>query len=219
MAKTEKKGGKGEEKKGTARKEHAGLGTPAPAPRLKQQYEQTIRPRLMAQLGLSNPHQIPTLAKIVINVGVGEAIKQPKVLDKVVEELATISGQQPVRKKAKKSIANFGLREGQEIGAAVTLRGARMWEFLDRFISIAIPRIRDFRGLNTKSFDGRGNYSLGVKEQMIFPEINYDDIDQIHGMDITLVTTAERDDQALALLKELGMPFRGEDNRRAAVSA
>ena len=218
MAKTEKKGGKGEEKAAT-RKEHAGVGKPVPAPRLKQQYEQTIRPRLMAQLGLRNPHQIPTLEKIVINVGVGEAIKQPKVLDKVVEELAIISGQQPVRKKAKKSIANFGLREGQEIGAAVTLRGARMWEFLDRFISIAIPRIRDFRGLNTKSFDGRGNYSLGVKEQMIFPEINYDDIDQIHGMDITLVTTAERDDQALALLKELGMPFRGEDNRRAAVSA
>ncbi len=219
MAKTEKKGGSKGEEKAATRKEHAGVGKPAPAPRLKQQYEQTIRPRLMAQLGLRNPHEIPTLEKIVINVGVGEAIKQPKVLDKVVEELAIISGQQPVRKKAKKSIANFGLREGQEIGAAVTLRGARMWEFLDRFISIAIPRIRDFRGLNTKSFDGRGNYSLGVKEQMIFPEINYDDIDQIHGMDITLVTTAERDDQALALLKELGMPFRGEDNRRAAVSA
>jgi large subunit ribosomal protein L5 len=217
--KAEKKGGKGKEEKGTARKEHAGLGTPAPAPRLKAQYQQTIRPRLQSQLGLRNVHEIPTLEKIVINVGVGEAIKQPKVLDKVVEELAIISGQQPVRKKAKKSIANFGLREGQEIGAAVTLRGARMWEFLDRFISIAIPRIRDFRGLNTKSFDGRGNYSLGVKEQMIFPEINYDDIDQIHGMDITFVTTAKRDDQALALLKELGMPFRGEDNRRAALSA
>jgi large subunit ribosomal protein L5 len=218
MAKTEKKGGKGEEKK-AARKEHAGLGTPAPAPRLKAQYDESIRPRLMAQLGLRNPHQIPTLEKIVINVGVGEAIKQPKVLDKVVEELAIITGQQPVRKKAKKSIANFGLREGQEIGAAVTLRGARMWEFLDRFISVAIPRIRDFRGLNTKSFDGRGNYSLGIKEQMIFPEINYDDIEQIHGMDLTIVTTAERDDQAFALLKELGMPFRGEDNRRAAISA
>jgi large subunit ribosomal protein L5 len=219
MAKTEKKGGKGKDEKGAARKEHAGLGTPAPAPRLKEYYDQTVRPRLMAQLGLRNPHQIPTLEKIVINVGVGEAIKQPKVLDKVVEELAIISGQQPVRKKAKKSIANFGLREGQEIGAAVTLRGARMWEFLDRFVSIAIPRIRDFRGLNTKSFDGRGNYSLGVKEQMIFPEINYDDIEQIHGMDVTFVTTAERDDQAFVLLKELGMPFRGEDNRRAAVSA
>ncbi len=122
-----------------------------------------------------------------------------------------ITGQRPVRKKAKKSIANFGLRQGQEIGAAVTLRGARMWEFLDRFINTAIPRIRDFRGLSTRSFDGRGNYSLGIKEQMIFPEINYDMIDQIHGMDITFVTTAGRDDQALALLRELGMPFRGED--------
>jgi large subunit ribosomal protein L5 len=167
----------------------------------------------MQQFGLTNPHQVPTLEKIVLNVGVGEAIKQPKMLDKVVEELATITGQQPVRKKAKKSIANFGLRQGQEIGAAVTLRGARMWEFLDRFISVAVPRIRDFRGLGTRSFDGRGNYSLGVKEQMIFPEINYDDIEQIHGMDITFVTSAERDDLALALLKELGMPFRGDDKK------
>jgi large subunit ribosomal protein L5 len=172
----------------------------------------------MAQFGFTNPHQIPNLEKIVINVGVGEAIKQPKVLDTVVEELAVITGQQPVRKKAKKSIANFGLREGQEIGAAVTLRGARMWEFLDRFISTAIPRIRDFRGLNTRSFDGRGNYSLGVKEQMIFPEINYDQVEMIHGMDITVVTTTERDDVAFALLRELGMPFRGED-RPIVVSA
>ena len=147
----------------------------------------------------------------MLNVGLGEAIKQPKFLDKVVEELGVITGQRPVRKKAKKSIANFGLREGQEIGAAVTLRGARMWEFLDRFISTAVPRIRDFRGLSTRSFDGRGNYSLGVKEQMIFPEINYDMIDQIHGMDITFVTTTDRDDQAYALLRELGMPFRGDD--------
>jgi large subunit ribosomal protein L5 len=176
-------------------------------------YHEQIRPKLMQQFGLTNPHQVPTLEKIVLNVGVGEAIKQPKMLDKVVEELATITGQQPVRKKAKKSIANFGLRQGQEIGAAVTLRGARMWEFLDRFISVAVPRIRDFRGLGTRSFDGRGNYSLGVKEQMIFPEINYDDIEQIHGMDITFVTSAERDDLALALLKELGMPFRGDDKK------
>jgi large subunit ribosomal protein L5 len=154
---------------------------------------------------------VPRLEKIVLNVGVGEAIKQPKVLDKVIEELAIITGQRPVRKKAKKSIANFGLREGQEIGAAVTLRGTRMWEFLDRFIATALPRIRDFRGLNTRSFDGRGNYSLGVKEQMIFPEINYDMVEQIHGMDITFVTTTNKDDQALALLRELGMPFRGDD--------
>jgi large subunit ribosomal protein L5 len=210
-------GKRGGEKRGggeaRARGPHAGAHIPVPAPRLRGYYHEQVRPRLMQQFGLTNPHQVPTLEKIVLNVGVGEAIKQPKVLDKVVEELATITGQQPVRKKAKKSIANFGLRQGQEIGAAVTLRGARMWEFLDRFISVAVPRIRDFRGLGTRSFDGRGNYSLGVKEQMIFPEINYDDIEQIHGMDITFVTSANRDDMALALLKELGMPFRGDDKK------
>ncbi len=211
----EKKGGKagkGGEKKGEAAKQpHAGAGLPVPPPRLKHYYDATVKPRLMKQFDLGNPHEVPGLEKIVLNVGVGEAIKQPKVLDNVIEELAIITGQKPVRKKAKKSIANFGLREGQEIGAAVTLRGARMWEFLDRFISTAIPRIRDFRGLSTRSFDGRGNYSLGVKEQMIFAEINYDMIEQIHGMDITFVTTTNRDDQALALLRELGMPFRGDD--------
>ena len=205
-----KKGGK---KAGgdTPRVEHAGMGTEAPPPRLYGYYRETVRPRLMKQFAMTNPHQVPTVEKIVVNVGVGEAIKTPKVLDKVVEELGIITGQRPVRKKAKKSIANFGLREGQEIGAAVTLRGARMWEFLDRFIATAIPRIRDFRGLSTRSFDGRGNYSLGVKEQMIFPEINYDMVEQIHGMDITVVTTTNRDDHALALLKALGMPFRGEE--------
>jgi len=156
-------------------------------------------------------HEIPTLEKIVLNVGMGEAIKQPKVLDGVVDELGIISGQRPVRKKAKKSIANYGLREGQEIGAAVTLRGARMWEFLDRFITTAMPRIRDFKGLSTRAFDGRGNYSLGIKEQMIFPEISYETVEQIHGMDITFVTTTNKDDQAFALLRELGMPFRGDD--------
>ena len=210
-------GGEKKQKRGGgeahARGPHAGAHIPVPPPRLRDMYQSQIRPKLMQQFGLTNPHQVPTLEKIVLNVGVGEAIKQPKALDKVVEELATITGQQPVRKKAKKSIANFGLRQGQEIGAAVTLRGARMWEFLDRFISVAVPRIRDFRGLGTRSFDGRGNYSLGVKEQMIFPEINYDDIEQIHGMDITFVTSAERDDLALALLKELGMPFRGDDKK------
>jgi large subunit ribosomal protein L5 len=195
----------------TARGPHAGSGKPVPAPRLKLYYEQTVRPKLSEQFGLKNPHQLPTMTKIVLNVGAGEAIKQPKFLDNIVEELATITGQQPVRRKAKKSIANFGLREGQEIGASVTLRGARMWEFLDRFVTVALPRVRDFRGVGTKSFDGRGNYSLGVKEQMIFPEINYDSIESIHGMDITFVTTAGRDDLALALLKELGMPFRGND--------
>ncbi len=208
------KGGKrdkgGESK---ARGAHAGAGLPVPPPRLRAHYQNTVRPKLMEQFGFKNPHQVPTLSKIVLNVGMGEAIKQPKVLDTVVEELATITGQQPVRKKAKKSIANFGLREGQDVGAAVTLRGARMWEFLDRFISVSIPRVRDFRGLPTRSFDGRGNYSLGIKEQMIFPEINYDTVEQIHGMDITFVTTATRDDHALGLLKELGMPFKGEDKK------
>jgi len=216
MATKEKKAGSKGGKKGgesKARGPHAGAGLPVPPPRLKDFYQGTVRPRLTQQFGFKNPHQVPQLEKIVINVGVGEAIKQPKALDSVVEELATITGQQPVRKKAKKSIANFGLRQGQEIGAAVTLRGARMWEFLDRFITVAIPRIRDFRGLGTRSFDGRGNYSLGVKEQMIFPEINYDSIESIHGMDITFVTSTTKDDQAYALLKELGMPFRSEDKK------
>lgn len=204
-----KSGGRSE-RQSLAPKSHAGEGLPIQAPRLKAYYEETVRGRLTQQFGLTNVHQVPGLEKIVINCGVGEAIKTPRVLDTVVEELALIAGQKPVRRKAKKSIANFGLREGQEIGAMVTLRGARMWEFLDRFIAVAIPRIRDFRGLGTRSFDGRGNYSLGVKEQMIFPEINYDMVESVHGMDITFVTTTTRDDQAFALLRELGMPFRGD---------
>ncbi len=179
--------------------------------RLKDRYQEEVAPALKERFDIQNPMRIPRLEKIVVNCGVGEAIKQPRVLDTVVEELAIITGQRPVRRKAKKSIANFGLREGQEIGAMVTLRGARMWEFLDRLISVAIPRIRDFRGLSTRSFDGRGNYSMGVKEQMMFPEINYDQVEQIHGMDITFVTTTTRDDVALALLRELGMPFRGDE--------
>ncbi len=206
-----KAGGARGERQSLAPKSHAGAGLPIQAPRLKAYYEQTVRGRLAAQFGLANVHQVPGLEKIVINCGVGEAIKTPRVLDTVVEELSLIAGQKPVRRKAKKSIANFGLREGQEIGAMVTLRGARMWEFLDRFIAVAIPRIRDFRGLGTRSFDGRGNYSLGVKEQMIFPEINYDMVESVHGMDVTFVTTTTRDDQAFALLRELGMPFRGND--------
>ena len=214
-SKAQKKGGKGGEGSSiiAARGTHAGADRPVPAPRLKGYYNETVRPRLMQQFALGTPHEVPNLEKIVSNVGVGEAIKNPKVLDKVVDELAVITGQRPVRKKAKKSIANFGLREGQEIGAAVTLRGARMWEFVDRFIAVSIPRIRDFRGLSTRAFDGRGNYSLGVKEQMIFPEINYDMVDQIHGMDVTFVTSTTKDDQAFALLRELGMPFRGDENK------
>jgi large subunit ribosomal protein L5 len=208
---TKKKGGQGEKRSSMLPKEHAGAGKPVPAPRLHGHYTKVVRERLMKQFGLKNPHQVPNLTKITLNVGMGEAIKQPKVLDAIVDELAVITGQKPVRTRAKKSIANYGQREGQEIGVAVTLRGARMWEFLDRLISAAIPRIRDFRGLSTRSFDGRGNYSLGVKEQMIFPEINYDLVEQMHGMDLTFVTTTNRDDMAFALLRELGMPFRGDD--------
>jgi large subunit ribosomal protein L5 len=217
-----KKGGKGpggggrDKKEKKSRGPHAGAQIPAPPPRLREFYQQTVRSKLKDQFSFKNPHQIPSLEKIVLNVGLGEAIKQPRLLDSIVEELATITGQHPVKKRAKKSIANFGLRQGQEIGASVTLRGARMWEFLDRFVAVAIPRIRDFRGLNTRSFDGRGNYSVGLKEQMIFPEINYDDIEMIHGMDITFVTTATRDDHALALLKELGMPFKVEDGKKTS---
>jgi large subunit ribosomal protein L5 len=207
-------GGGGGKREKKTRGPHAGAGLPVPPPRLRQFYNETVRAKLQQQFGFKNPHEIPVLEKIVINVGLGEAIKQPLLLDGIVDELATITGQQPVKKRAKKSIANFGLREGQEIGAAVTLRGARMWEFFDRFVSVAIPRIRDFRGLTTRSFDGRGNYSIGLKEQMIFPEINYDDVEMIHGMDITLVTSAERDDHALGLLKELGMPFKTTEDKR-----
>ncbi|MEK7402485.1 MAG: 50S ribosomal protein L5 [Gemmatimonadota bacterium] len=208
-------GGKGREKKEKKQRgPHAGAKLPIPPARLRAFYAQTVRPKLAAQFSLKNPHEIPGLTKIVVNVGLGEAIKQPRLLEGIVEELATITGQAPTRKRAKKSIANFGLRQGQEIGAAVTLRGARMWEFLDRLVAVAIPRIRDFRGLSTRSFDGRGNYSLGLKEQLIFPEINYDDIEMTHGMDITFVTTAGRDDHALALLKELGMPFKTTEDKK-----
>jgi large subunit ribosomal protein L5 len=183
---------------------------PAPRARLWDFYDQQVRGKLQQQFAFKNPHQIPRLKKIVLNVGMGDASKTPKGLEAAVAELAAITGQHPVVTRAKKAIANFNLREGQAIGCAVTLRGGRMYEFLDRFISIAVPRMRDFRGLPTKSFDGRGNYSLGIKEQMIFPEIDYDKVERIHGMDITFVTSAGRDDTALALLRELGMPFRVE---------
>lgn len=193
------------------KRSHAGAGLPVPAPRLKVHYEQVVRAALAEKFGLANVHEVPTLTKIVVNCGVGEAVKQPKLLDVVVEELALITGQKPVRRKARKSIANFGLREGQEIGASVTLRGTRMWEFLDRFVTVACPRIRDFRGLGTRAFDGRGNFTLGIKEQLIFPEINYDMVEAMHGFDITFVTNAQKDELALALLHQLGMPFRGDD--------
>ena len=183
---------------------------PAPRPRLLEHYEQRVRAKLAQQFGLRNVHEIPKLVKIVLNVGMGDAPKNPKGLEAATAELAAITGQHPVVTRAKKAIANFNLREGMAIGCAVTLRGARMYEFLDRFITIAVPRMRDFRGLSPDSFDGRGNYTIGIKEQMIFPEIDYDKVEKIHGMDITVVTSAGRDDTARALLRELGMPFRGE---------
>ena len=192
---------------------------PAPRARLWDFYEQQVRAKMKQQFGFKNLHQIPRLKKIVLNVGMGDASKNPKGLDAAVAELAAITGQHPVTTRAKKAIANFNLREGQAIGCAVTLRGGRMYEFLDRFITIAVPRMRDFRGLPTKSFDGRGNYTLGIKEQMIFPEIDYDKVERIHGMDITFVTSAGRDDTALALLKELGMPFRLETAGAAGAAA
>jgi len=183
---------------------------PAPPARLRLYYERQVRGKLQKQFGFANPHEIPRLVKIVLNVGMGDAPKNPKALDAAVAELAAVTGQRPVVTRAKKAIANFNLRAGVPIGCAVTLRGSRMYEFLDRFISVAVPRMRDFRGLPTRSFDGRGNYTLGIKEQMVFPEIDYDKVEQIHGMDITFVTDAGRDDTAMALLRELGMPFRGE---------
>jgi large subunit ribosomal protein L5 len=183
-------------------------------PRLKEQYEREIRARLKDELGLSSIMQVPRITKITLNMGVGEAKNDAKQLDAAIEELTIIAGQRAQVRKARKSIAQFKIREGMSIGAKVTLRGARMYEFLDRLISIALPRIRDFRGLNPGSFDGRGNYSLGVREQIIFPEINYDDVQQVRGLDVTITTTAETDDHARALLRALGLPFSGDGDRR-----
>jgi large subunit ribosomal protein L5 len=179
-------------------------------PRLQNYYEQQVRPRLQDQFKFDSVMQTPRLEKIVINVGVGEAGKNPKLLESVMAEIGLITGQRASVRRAKKAISNFALREGMPVGVSVTLRRERMFEFLDRFINVAVPRIRDFRGLPTRSFDGRGNFTLGVKEQLIFPEIDYDKVQKIHGMDITFVTSTDRDDEGMALLRELGMPFRGE---------
>src|ERR687885_522690 len=176
-------------------------------PRLKTLYEQELRPRLKEELGRPTVMQVPRLEKITLNMGVGEAKNDAKQLDSAIDELTTIAGQRAQVRRARKSIAQFKIREGMPVGAKVTLRGARMYEFLDRLVSIALPRIRDFRGLNPRSFDGRGNYSLGVREQVIFPEINYDDVAQIRGLDVAITTTAETDEQGLALLRALGLPF------------
>jgi len=184
------------------------------APRLKEIYERELRPRLKDELGLSSIMQVPRIEKITLNMGVGDAKTETKALDFALDELTTIAGQRAQMRRARKSIASFKLREGMPIGARVTLRGARMWEFLDRLVSIALPRIRDFRGLNPGSFDGRGNFSLGIREQIIFPEIDYDSIAAIRGLDVAITTSAENDEQARALLAALGMPFAGEDGRR-----
>src|SRR5262245_16196953 len=181
-----------------------------PVPRLKERYQTELRDKLKDELGLGNVMQVPRLEKIVINMGVGDALRQQSLLDGAVDDLQTITGQKAVVTKAKKSIAGFKLREGNAIGAKVTLRGDRMWEFLDRLISIAIPRIRDFRGLNPRSFDGNGNYTFGVTEQLIFPEIDYDKVDATRGMDITIVTTARTDDEGRALIRSFGFPFKRE---------
>jgi large subunit ribosomal protein L5 len=184
-------------------------------PRLKQRYEAEVRPQLQRELGLQNVMQVPRIEKIVLNCGVGLATQQQSLLDGAVADLTVITGQKPLVTRAKKSIAGFKLRAGNPIGAKVTLRGARMWEFYDRLVSLAIPRIRDFRGMDPSSFDGRGNYTFGVTEQLIFPEIDYDSIDTVRGMDITIVTTAPTDDQGRALLTALGFPFRRESERQS----
>ena len=177
-------------------------------PRLKARYDDEIRAALKESLGLGNVMQVPRLDKIVINMGVGDAVGQPSLLEGAVKDLTTIAGQKPVITKAKKSIAAFKLRQGMAIGTMVTLRGERMYEFLDRLISVALPRVRDFRGISGKAFDGRGNYTLGIREQLIFPEIDFNKVDKTRGMNISIVTTAKNDDQARSLLKSLGMPFR-----------
>jgi len=183
-------------------------------PRMKEQYENEIRPALKDQLGLKSIMQVPRIEKITLNMGVGEAKTDAKQLDAAMDELTIIAGQRPQVRKATKSVAQFKIREGMPIGAKVTLRGARMYEFLDRLVSIALPRIRDFRGLNPRSFDGRGNYSLGVREQIIFPEIDYDAIQQVRGLDVTITTSAKTDEQARALLQALGLPFASADGQR-----
>jgi large subunit ribosomal protein L5 len=184
--------------------------TAIPPARLKAQYEDDIRQKMMEQFSYSSTMEIPRIEKITLNMGVGEAKQNAKLLDEAVEQLATIAGQRPAITRARTSIAQFKLREGMPIGAKVTLRGARMWEFLDRLTSVALPRIRDFRGINPDGFDGRGNYNLGLREQVIFPEIDYDKVDKVRGLNVTITTSAKTDEEARALLGYLGMPFRAE---------
>lgn len=183
-------------------------GLEAKPARLRVRYRKETVPALMKELGFKNPNEVPRLDKIVVNMGLGEALSNNKILESAVDQLGAITGQKPVVTKARKSIANFKLRQGQSIGAAVTLRNERMYEFMDRLINVALPRVRDFKGVSPKAFDGAGNYTLGIREQIIFPEINYDQIEKVKGLNVTFVTTARNDEQAMALLKHLGMPFR-----------
>jgi large subunit ribosomal protein L5 len=189
-----------------------------PPARLKTRYDQEIRPALIERFGYSTPMRAPKIVKVTVNMGVGDAKQDSKMLEAATEQLGTITGQRPNVRRARKSIAQFKVREGMPVGVAVTLRGARSYEFLDRLMSVASPRIRDFRGLNPRSFDGRGNYSMGVREQIIFPEVDYDEVDQVRGLDITITTTAQSDDEAFALLEALGMPFAREGRPGAAAN-
>jgi len=202
--KKEKKGAPQEEQRAPEAARHSAKETP----RLKERFRKEVAPTLMKEFDLKNPMAVPHLHKIVVNMGVGEATQNAKVLDPAVSELAQITGQKPVVTRAKKSIAAFKVRAGQPIGAMVTLRGDRMYEFFDRLVNVVLPRVRDFRGVSTKSFDGRGNYTLGLHDQLIFPEIDYAKVDKLKGMNVTIVTTAASDDQARSLLRHLGMPFR-----------
>jgi len=204
--KKDKQGEKQQEAKPPAVARHSAKETP----RLKSRFRSEVAPALMKEFELKNPMAVPHVHKIVVNMGIGEATQNAKILDPAVNELGQISGQKPVTTRAKKSIAAFKVREGQAIGAMVTLRGDRMYEFLDRLVNVVLPRVRDFRGVSTKSFDGRGNYTLGLHDQLIFPEIDYSRVDKTKGMNVTIVTTAQTDDQARVLLKHLGMPFRAQ---------
>lgn len=177
-------------------------------PRLQEKFRSDIAPNLKSEFGYRNPHQVPTLSKVVVNMGLGEATQNSKIVDRAAEELGLITGQKPVIRKATKSVSNFRLREGQAIGCSVTLRGTRMWEFVDRLMNVALPRVRDFGGVSPKAFDGRGNYTLGVKDQTIFPEVDYDAVERVTGMNVTFVTTAKTDAEGKSLLAHLGMPFR-----------
>jgi large subunit ribosomal protein L5 len=206
--KKEKKGRKKDDVKKAGFAANIEEGLQAKPARLKMRYRKEGVPALMKELGLKNPFQAPRLEKIVVNMGLGEALANNKILESAVDQLGAITGQKPVVTRARKSIANFKLRQGQAIGCAVTLRGDRMYEFLDRLVSVALPRVRDFKGVSPKAFDGNGNYTLGIREQIIFPEINYDQIEKVKGLNISFVTTAKNDEQGLALMRHFGLPFR-----------